>query len=53
MHSVTPGTAARARVASGRSSREMAIRSRTSMGAVLWLMPMSDRVITGHTCESG
>ena len=34
------GTAARARVISGKSSREMATRSRRSMGAVLWLMPI-------------
>ena len=43
MHSVTPGTAARARVVSGRSSREMAMRSRSAMGAVLWFTPMRAR----------
>ncbi len=43
MHSATPGMAARARVVSGRSSREMAIRSRSSMGAVLWFTPMRAR----------
>ncbi len=35
MHSITPGIAASARVVSGSSSRPMAIRSRSSMGAVL------------------
>ena len=35
MHSVTPSTAASARVVSGSSSRLMAIRSRSAIGAVL------------------
>ena len=53
MHSVTPGTAAKARVVSGRSSREIAIRSRSAMGAVLWFTPMRTRFIADRTCAPG
>ena len=54
MHSLTPGCAARARVASGSSSREMAIRSRSAMGAVLWFTPMRTSGSLGHrTCGRG
>ncbi len=35
-----PGWVARERTASGRRVEEMARRSRTSMGAVVWLTPM-------------
>ncbi len=35
------------------SSRQMAIRSRSSMGAVLWLTPMSASVIAHRTCAHG
>ena len=51
MHSATPGVAARARVASASSSRPMATRSRSAMGAVLWFTPMRVSVIRDQTCE--
>ena len=53
MHSATPGVAARARVASGSSSRPMAIFSRSAMGAVLWFTPMSLSIIGDRTCAPG
>ena len=53
MHSGTPGMAARARVASASSSRAMAMRSRSAMGAVLWFTPMSASVIGDRTCARG